>query len=548
MTAGTFDNAENPRSWFRTGSELAPPAAVAISLFLSCILISRKKAYWFDELFSLYVIGEPHLGEMYAAFADKINNTPFLYFILGWAWSKAFGTSELALRLFSSAGMALAAFVIWRILRRYHSYLRSTVVLLAMFGLSVPILEQNAEARMYGLFLAVVAIAVDLHLRIEGQTSLYGSAVAWLFLAHAAILNTHLYGIFFSFALVLFSLVDCWQNREKRNRLMTAVACAWMTLIFYYPAFVVQADAGVPRSWIPPPTLGDLIAFYTYDTRYLSALVAISVIWWACNNWNDLNRPLRSNLRLMVDRPDLRIAVLLLALPVGVWLLSLSLKPVFFFRYMLGSLIGYALVLAAVLPGNPRSLRPGGILLAVAACAGFLAAPIYYARAKPASYYIGRFDHEIGEGDVRIVIPFANSFLQRIQYSPSPRRYVYVLDWDAAISPDSGTFPPQEYKHMEALRARFPYRFGQTVITSVDFLRDNQDFLIVVDPDYHDRKCLRLFPWNSLKSNLDWNERLQCPQFINTRVLGNPEYNVQFIKRLTDTTLVFRVKRTSLVP
>jgi hypothetical protein len=64
--------------------EYAIPASAAVSLIISCIIISAKKYFWLDELFSYYLVGDHSFRHMMVAFADKFTNVPPLYFILGW--------------------------------------------------------------------------------------------------------------------------------------------------------------------------------------------------------------------------------------------------------------------------------------------------------------------------------------------------------------------------------------------------------------------------------------------------------------------------------
>jgi hypothetical protein len=93
----------NYDKWEYTLSMLA-----IISLFISCLIISSKTHFWNDEYISYYIVSVPSFYKMLLAFHDKINNTPILYFLLGWLWNKPFGSSELSLRLFSFMGMSMS--------------------------------------------------------------------------------------------------------------------------------------------------------------------------------------------------------------------------------------------------------------------------------------------------------------------------------------------------------------------------------------------------------------------------------------------------------
>lgn len=171
--------------------EYVVPALAIVSLLISCVIVSSKKFFWNDELYSYYLLADPSFTHMLGAFHDKINNTPPLYFLLGWLWARVFGSTELSLRLFSSLGMCLACGIVWITLRRTYNFWSASIGTLGVFCVSDIILSQNAEARMYGLFLALCSFAL-LQFEINNRIS----KDSWkIFISnaciHAAIVNTH---------------------------------------------------------------------------------------------------------------------------------------------------------------------------------------------------------------------------------------------------------------------------------------------------------------------------------------------------------------------
>ena len=76
--------------------EYLVPILATLSLITACIIVSSKKFFWNDELFSYYFLADSSFGHMMVAFHDKLNNTPALYFILGWLWAIVFSASELS--------------------------------------------------------------------------------------------------------------------------------------------------------------------------------------------------------------------------------------------------------------------------------------------------------------------------------------------------------------------------------------------------------------------------------------------------------------------
>ena len=103
------------------------------SLLVSCVIVSSRKFFWNDELYSYYFLSDPSFTHMLGAFHDKINNTPPLYFLLGWLWARVFGSTELSLRLFSSLGMCLACTIVWIVLRRTYSFWPASIGSLGVF-------------------------------------------------------------------------------------------------------------------------------------------------------------------------------------------------------------------------------------------------------------------------------------------------------------------------------------------------------------------------------------------------------------------------------
>jgi uncharacterized membrane protein len=145
---------------------------------------------------------------MLTAFHNKINNTPILYFVTGWCWDKIFGSSELSYRLFSSITICIALVAVWTTLRRRYNFWPTTIGTLAVFCTSAIILNQNSEARMYGLFLAVSALAFCLYdnFYIKHSPSLKSLVInAGI---HVAIIHTHLFGPFYSAGILLSLIVS----------------------------------------------------------------------------------------------------------------------------------------------------------------------------------------------------------------------------------------------------------------------------------------------------------------------------------------------------
>ncbi len=552
-------------NWSKTFNwEYVLPLLVCIVLVISCIIISPKKYFWNDELYSYYFIADQSFSHMLVAFNDKINNTPILYFLLGWIWARFFGAGELSLRLFSCLGICFACFTVWITLRRTYRLLPSAFGVLTVFCTSGIILEQNAEARMYGLFLAVCSFGLlqfDTLNRTEKQSrwNLLGNI-----LIHAAIVHTHLFGIFYSSAIFLTQLIWDAYCKVFRTQIYLSIALGFLSLIFYIPTFLIQADAGKPRTWIPIPALNHLISLMNlnsssfFQARVLSWLILTVAILFLLNsfkqnssNLNHENFPNQKNLEI----PLLLIALSFLLVPIFVWVVSRTVRPIFVERYLIPSCLSWVILIAfassrsifkpqigATLAVNRRRNlaiilnKLTSLIVVVIFITYLLLQPIRFARGLERQELNGAILQEVNSSqpdyqDLPVAIQFSAWFTQIFHYSSERYRHFFILDWEAAVDDNSGSFPPQEYKHLDALKRVYPDRFRDNIIQSDDFLQKYDRFLVIDERDYRE-KC----PLKSV--DRDWSY-IQCPQWLEMRILANPAYQVTpLIKKEWETVLL----------
>lgn len=534
----------------RSNWEYLLPALAVISLIASCILISKNKFFWNDELFSYYFTSDPSLKGMLTAFHDKINNTPLLYFLLGWIWDKAFGSSELSLRLFSSLGMCIALVVTWVVVRRHFNLWATTVGVLGVFCTSEVILLQNAEARMYGLYLTLSAFALLLYDDFYREDKPSTKMLVLNFVVHVAIVHTHLFGGFYSGAILLSLFVADRFFTLFRPKVYLSIILSWVTILFYIPSFLNQADAGKPRTWLPEPVFRDLLDMFHFETSTFVhhalpvLLVIISFFLFFGREGRGADQ---------VEEPDqieknksrvpmMVLAVAFLVLPVFIWLISKTIKPIFWERYMIPSALGWVIVLAYFSsrlfyrPDIRRKVHAKGgvfhflpsfvyMVFALGLLTYFLTRPLLYARTVKVYAQPGTTDATGGYDELPVVIQMAGPFLERIHYAPNPERYYYILDWEAAVDEHSGLFTPQEYKHMEAIKRNYPHLFQNNVLTTEEFLKRFDRFIVLDHPDYLNQ-C-PLDP-KGLETARVWDE-IQCPQWVEKRLIDNTSYKVTFL-------------------
>ena len=119
---------------------------------------------------------------------------------------------------------------------------------------------------------------------------------------------------------------------------------AWLSFLLYIPAFLVQADAGNPYSWMPRPVLSDLISLMTLAwPSFLRVEVIVALFILAAVTGLFFSRSPRTAPHAAPARDDrhlLCLALVFLGLPIAGWLASHLGRPIFFPRYLAPSALG----------------------------------------------------------------------------------------------------------------------------------------------------------------------------------------------------------------
>jgi len=182
-TAGVLERARQPHV-------LALLAITALAAGLRFATLGHQ-SFWFDEVDTVSLVRKSFSGML--ADVPRIENTPPLYFVLAWFWSKLFGTSEIGLRSLS----ALAGTITVPI-----AYLAGTVLVSRRVGLLVAALAATSpvlvwysqEARSYALFLLFASLSFLYFVRALGRTT--GQTLIPFTVFSILALCTHYFAIF----------------------------------------------------------------------------------------------------------------------------------------------------------------------------------------------------------------------------------------------------------------------------------------------------------------------------------------------------------------
>jgi mannosyltransferase len=203
------------------------------------------QSFWYDEAFTPVHVLRASLGATLHGVVHT-ENTPPLWYVLIWAWSRLFGTGAVAMRLPSAAfGVATVA-VAWAIGRELEgpSTRRATAIAAAAFVAVNPLFVwYSQEARAYGLFVLTSALAMLCFLRARREPT-PGRLAAFAATASLALLS-HYFAAFLLAPMVVILLMHGGVRRRA-----TLLACAVPILVGLALLPLAVAQGGHGAQWI----------------------------------------------------------------------------------------------------------------------------------------------------------------------------------------------------------------------------------------------------------------------------------------------------------
>jgi mannosyltransferase len=231
---------------------LAGLLVLAAALRLSTLDV---QSFWYDEAFTpVHVLHGSLVATLRAVVHHE--NTPPLWYVLIWGWSRVFGTGEVALRLPSAlAGTATVAVAwgiggelagrrpkpgdtrLWR-----ESPFRPAIATAALVAVNPLFIWYSQEARAYGLFVLMVALAMWCWLRADSDPT-PGRLTAFA-VSGAGALVSHYFAVFLVAPMCLWLL----RRRERWRVTVPAVAAVGVVGLALVPLALAQGGHGT--QWI----------------------------------------------------------------------------------------------------------------------------------------------------------------------------------------------------------------------------------------------------------------------------------------------------------
>jgi uncharacterized membrane protein len=199
-----------------------------------------QQSLWYDEAVTAVRVLRPSLGATLEAVVH-IENTPPLYYVLAWGWTRVFGTGVFALRSLSALAGVACVPVAWAIGAELGTR-RTAIVLAAIVATNPLFIWYSQEARSYELFLLLAAAAFLFFLRAR-RTARRPDLGCWA-LCSALALLAHYFALFLIVPEAAVLLRGRWRDVRVIAAVGFVVACALAL------APLAAAQGGRGTGWI----------------------------------------------------------------------------------------------------------------------------------------------------------------------------------------------------------------------------------------------------------------------------------------------------------
>jgi hypothetical protein len=207
-----------------------------------------RQSLWYDEAFTPVHTFHTSLTATLSAVAHTENSPP-LWYLLEWAVSRVFGTGAIALRSLSALAGVGSVVVGWGIGRELAGR-RAAFATAALIAVNPLFVWYSQEARAYGLYTLMVALAVLCFLRALREPT--PGALTAFAVSGALALLTHYFAVFLLAPMCLWLVLE---HRVHRRVTLVAVAGVGAVGVALLPLVVAQGGRGT--QWIGRWPLGE---------------------------------------------------------------------------------------------------------------------------------------------------------------------------------------------------------------------------------------------------------------------------------------------------
>ena len=138
----------------------------------------------------------------------------------------------------------------WRTIRRFYGMWATGFGVLTMWGTSGLLLDQNVEARFYGIYMLAVALAVNIYARLITEPVPRPSLLLATFACQAGLVLSHVLGLIYGGLILLALMAFDAGKRRLRLKVYLCYAAGWLALLVWIPAIRASIAVGKPHGWI----------------------------------------------------------------------------------------------------------------------------------------------------------------------------------------------------------------------------------------------------------------------------------------------------------
>jgi hypothetical protein len=315
---------------------------VLIACFVAFGYAAWHRPFWYDEVLTAYIAGQPTVSDMWGAMRAGFDLTPPLFHLITRASSALWFRPELALRIPGLIGFLVMAACLFAFVRRRCGFAASLAAMLLPMGTLAG--RYAVEARPYGLVLGACGVALLCWQSAVEERARRGS-LAGLALSVAVAVSLHYYALVILFPIAAGEAVRLARSRRPDWAVWAAVTIGTAAL----PVnlwLLGLSKARLQNAWAPTPEWRDLAKFYWQAVGPVALLALIGgtvLIFRGKRPWFPAH--------------EVAAAVSLAAGGLFVYAAGAGITGLFIPRYALPAVIGIAVLVAFVSDARERVAR-----------------------------------------------------------------------------------------------------------------------------------------------------------------------------------------------
>jgi hypothetical protein len=395
---------------------------------------AAAKPFWFDELLSLAIAGQPTLREMWNAVARGFDSAPPGFYLVERAALGLVSNKQIALRLPSILAFPCTLICVFVYVKKRSG--EAIACLCALLLLATNLFQTySIEGRAYSMVVACFVFALVCYQRLPSLrwAALLGIS---LFLAE----SLHYYAVLEIIPFGLAEAVMLLKTRRFRWPVWAALVAGALPLIVFWPLlWKIKANYADVVFWRPvfsalPGYYGSYFFCDGASGVALAAVAAAAIVWSRLWPRSEASRRADGN---DADLAEGTLLLSLIALPfIAFALIGLMHGPLFS-RYAMAATIGVALGLACALSSaRPKAIAAFGLFVITSVAVHEMVFWRHSGRDPFAPDYAGggvaKLVERAGHGDLPVAVGQALTYAPLAYYSPPglANRLVHLMDKD----------------------------------------------------------------------------------------------------------------------